>query len=150
MSLRVGDDAVALPAAEVRELFPFLLKIDRGLRLVEVGRSVATVCPEAQVGAPWLVAFSLVRPTVAITFEALASVSDLVVWLEATSTGVRLRGRLSPCDGGAALLFLGSPWFTEFESIERVGLSSHDLSTIDPLADLLSIVRAKQAALDEA
>jgi hypothetical protein len=145
-----GTAGVALGARQVQQLFPYLVEVDRELRLTALGRAVSKVCPGVGVGEPLMAWFRLPRAMLRPSFEAIQARGEQVFFLEAIRTGIRLRGLWTTDETGERLVFVGSPWFTEMSHVERSGLSLRDFTALDPLLDFLALGRAKDVALEDA
>jgi rsbT co-antagonist protein RsbR len=147
--------APTVPAPDrtlVAKLFPFLLVLDRDLRIVEHGRAVPKICPEIALGKGLTELFVVQRPKLASTWEKLVREAEggATVLLGVRSTSFRLRGQLVHDPASAQLVFAGGPWFTSLDELERSALSLDELPGHDPTVDFLSMVQAKAMALDDA
>jgi two-component system sensor histidine kinase/response regulator len=142
--------AIGLGPALVDRLFPFLLAIDGDLRVVKLGRGVKKICIGAEPGAGLLELFTIFRPQIAPTFEALCGNTRSTFMLDSKTRGIRLRGEMALEASSGLVLFLGSPWFTDIAKLHESGLSLADFTIHDPLVDFLYMVQAKTLAVQDA
>ncbi|MFO0579521.1 MAG: response regulator [Polyangia bacterium] len=145
-----ADGLPALSAKLLPEVFPFLLVLSRELRLVGHGPALSKVVKDLQPGAPLSSLFTLTRPRVPLTFENLRRTAKNTVYLASVSSQVRMRGQLLYDADTDRLLFLGAPWFTDLEDLERSGLVLSDFTIHDPIVDFLYLVRAQKLATEDA
>lgn len=139
-----------LSARMLAEVFPFLLALDRGLRLISHGPGLPKICKGAQIGSPFASLFTIARPRVPPSFDNIRRAAKNTFFLTSVSTQVRMRGQMHFDEANDRLLFLGSPWFTDLEDLERSGLVLSDFTVHDPIVDFLYLVRAQKLATEDA
>ncbi|MBM3872227.1 MAG: response regulator [Verrucomicrobia bacterium] len=147
-----------LPAPDVHALlqaaFPFHLVFDQHLRLMDVGRSVPTICPAAVEGAGLLDITRLLRPKGVVDAAGVMDRHDQLFVLQVPQNGVQLRGQvIALASGGAAparFVFIGSPWVTKLETIANLGLTLTDFAVHDPIAEFALLLQTRDMALDDA
>jgi len=145
-----SEVAIGLGPELVDRLFPFLLAIDGQLRVVKLGRGMKKICVGAEPGAGLLELFTIFRPQIAPTFEALCGNTRSTFILDSRTTGIRLRGEMALEASSGLVLFLGSPWFTDIAKLHESGLSLADFTLHDPIVDFLYMVQAKTLAVQDA
>ena len=141
---------VGISISGLREVFPFFFALDRELRLVDCGRSLAKVCSSVQVGTPLGSLFTISRPRLKVGFEALLRARANTFFLDSLSHPIRLRGQLYYEPESDLLLFLGAPWFTDLEALRHTTLLLSDFTIHDPIVDFLYMVQAQSVALADA
>ena len=146
-ALPVAGPGLGLGPAQLDEAFPFHIVFDASLTVVQVGRSVARVCPGLAPGAP-LAAWVRVRePEVAMRADAIRARADTAFFLDVRSNGATLRGQMVPL-GPELTVFLGSPWLTHPGDLARFDLRVDDFAPHDPVLDFVRLAQAQQAALE--
>src|SRR5262245_55272795 len=138
-----NEAGIGLGAELVDRLFPFLLAIDPELRIVKVGRGVRKLCADAEPGVGLLDIFTIHRPEIAPSFEALRASDRSTFLLAFKATGIRLRGEMAFEARSGLVLFLGSPWFTDIATLHASGLTLDDFTIHDPVADFLAVVKQR-------
>ncbi|MCA9714500.1 MAG: STAS domain-containing protein [Myxococcales bacterium] len=140
-----------LSASLFERAFPFHLALDEQLRVLQRGESLARVLPALREGDALAQHFTLARPQLdALSLATLRARQDALFLLRARARPLTLRGQMI-CEGDApAALFLGSPWITDAAQLDALGLRVSDFAQHDPLADMLVLLRTKQASVDEA
>jgi PAS domain S-box-containing protein len=149
--MKAGDgpagDPLGLTPEQFARAFPFHFALDRDLRIIQAGSTLARVCPDLHPGACVDGLLHAVRPQGRITFDWLLGQQDRFVLLQHEASGLQLRGEFIPARGGEALLFIGSPWFTDSAQIAGFGLGFEDFAVHDPVVDLLLVLQASKVAV---
>ena len=141
--------AVGLPPALFAAAFPFHFAVGSDLRLIQAGRSLPRVAPEAVAGVPFQELFRIVRPEGDLSFAFLQENQAQLFLLELRRTSMKLRGEFVALNEGQCLVFLGSPWLLSASEITEQGLSFNDFATHDPIVDLLQLAQAQLMALED-
>ncbi len=129
-------------------LFPFHLVWNRALEIVQAGNTLRRLYP-TMVGRTLGQVFTVRRPAITLSYEALCDHCNTVVLLEAIENGMHLKGQLLLIADDDALAFLGSPWITEISAIAPLTLSLTDFALHDPISDYLLLLQTKQTALQD-
>lgn len=138
-----------LSPQQLKEAFPFHLVMNHELLIVQAGdvlQRISQITP----GGKFEDYFQIVRPFIAPVFESIQQETQSVFILESKAGALRLKGQMMHVAGQDVLIFLGSPWVTEFAQVEQFGLSLHDFAIHDPISHFLSLLQTKNAALMEA
>ena len=147
-----ADNAVSrigLDADQFEKAFPFHLVLDRSLTVVQAGPSLRRICPPGLLGAPVVDHFALVRPRAADLTPAIVQSSTVpFVVLEHRLSGLQLRGNFQDCPPGRHL-FLGAPWLTDADDLERFGLQLRDFAGHDGSVDMLYVFQSNKNALND-
>ncbi len=134
----------------IGKLFPFHVAFDRRLCVVQFGNSLKKVCEGVSAGQHFAELFSISRPKLAPTFEALQRASTATFFLQSVSKRIRMRGQIVYEPESDLLVFVGAPWFTDLDELEATGLQLQDFTVADSIVDFLYMVRAKSLALADA
>jgi signal transduction histidine kinase/CheY-like chemotaxis protein len=137
---------LGLTAAQLDAAFPFHVVFDAALAVVQVGRSVARICPGLVLGAPLEAWVRVQTPAVAMRADAIRARADALFILEVRQSGAALRGQMIVL-GPDHTVFLGSPWLTHPDELDRFGLRVADFALQDPVLDFLRLGQAQRDAL---
>src|SRR5947209_5670523 len=110
----------------VQHLFPFYIAFNQELKVTHFGRAVSKICRNIQVGAPLLEIFSVWRPKGKVTFENYRKQSQATFLLDSATTQIRMRGQMVSEPQQEVLIFIGSPWFTDIEALQKTDLQLKD------------------------
>ncbi len=128
-------------------LFPFYVAFGRDGVVTRVGPSLARLAPALRPGALLSAALEARRPEVLPSHASLASDAARLVVLRLAATGTLLRGQLVPL--GDDVAYVCSPWVTDADEMQRMGLTLHDFPPHDSTVDLVQVVQIqRQAAAD--
>ncbi|GAA48937.1 guanylate cyclase soluble subunit beta [Clonorchis sinensis] len=154
-----------LPARVFFEAFPFNFVFDRGMKLVNVGRSMANALPNI-LGKKVSDVFIVKRPLIQLNWNAimlhtnnifeLTSTNYAVVDTETEESGkemaclpqkgcLRLRGQMKFMSEWDAIVFIGTPIMQDVDAMWEVGLFLNDLSMHDSSRDMV-LTGEQQAA----
>jgi signal transduction histidine kinase len=130
------------------ERAPFHAVIGPGLTVLQLGRSLAKLCPDA-LGQPFQASFEIVRPRLALTeVDVLRDLGSVFCQVVCLSNRLLLRAEFLPADDGVVIMS-SSPAVLSADELQRYGLSLGDLSLIDPSAEFLLAMTTLHATLDE-
>ena len=141
--------SLGLEPAQFAAAFPFHFAIDEECRLIQIGPSLARICPDLQLGQSVAPALRGVRHSAPLTSDLVRENMTRFFLLEHPASGLQLRGQFLAA-GDRALLFLGSTWFTESTQISAFGLRIDDFALHDPVVDLLFVLQASKSAVEDA
>jgi two-component system, sensor histidine kinase and response regulator len=144
-----NDPRISLGPELVDQLFPFMLAIDRELKIVKFGRAVRKTCLGIEPGVGLLDVFAIHRPQLTPSFESLRYNNRATFLLDSKTTGVRMRGEMIFEASSGTIVFVGAPWFTEIDKLLASGLTLSDFTIHDPIVDFLYMVQAKTRQRDE-
>ena len=142
--------AIGLAPEAFERAFPFFLALDPDLRVRALGPSLAKIAPELALGSLAQDSLEIVRPHVPWDAPSLRSYAGKLFLLRLAKSSISLRGEMTPDGENGGVLFLGAPWLTNPSEIPKLGLHFDDFAVHDPIVDLLQIVQAKSAALNDA
>ncbi|MBD1939842.1 EAL domain-containing protein [Microcoleus sp. FACHB-68] len=141
---------VTLPPQLFVELFPFHLVFNRHGSIVQVGEVLQRMYAGLAADSPINQHFKLNSPVIAIEFEAIREQSGCVFVLESKQNGIQFKGSMVYVEEQDAIYFLGFPWLTDLDALDRLGLTFKDFAIHAPMADFLLLVEAHKNALLEA
>ena len=141
---------LGLPPEQFAAAFPFHVGIGPRLNVLQVGSTLARLCPDLRPGSDFAASFHSLRPEGDISWQWLTHHRRYFILLEHRATRLQLRGEFMPMPDGRSALFLGSPWITDPSEIAERGLSFTDFAVHDPVVDLLQVLQSSQMALDDA
>jgi signal transduction histidine kinase/CheY-like chemotaxis protein/HPt (histidine-containing phosphotransfer) domain-containing protein len=146
--LKVGQ--LQLSDELLDRLFPFHILIDRSLEIRSLGGVLRRLLGVASHGRAALRDhLALHRPESPLSWEALVGSEGKLVMLEAPRLAMQLKGQVCVLEGGETLLFVGTPWLTDLEDLQRFGLKVNDFALQDSLVDYLFLLQARNVALKE-
>jgi len=126
-------------------LFPFFVACSRAGEVLAVGRSLRKALGRSIAGEAFESVFELVRPVGASSFSTLSDPGSLVV----LRVGGRLplRGQAIPLE--SAVVFVGTPWFSDLREVLEADLSLDDFAAADTAADYIVVLGQLRAQLAE-
>ncbi len=140
---------LTLSPAQFSAAFPFHFVLDEWMRVVQVGRVLARVCPELTLGSTLDASFSVERPSLpGMDFDTVCRHPAALFILQQRCGSLRLRGQMVPQQ--RKLFFLGSPWVTQSQDLRQLGLSLRDFAVHDPVTDLLFHLQTTHKSLADA
>ena len=141
---------IGLPPEQFAAAFPFHLAVDGKLRFLQAGVTIRKICPDIQPGAQLAEIFRPIRPEGQFALKWIQDHLHNFFLLEHRADHLQLRGEFTLLPGIDALLFLGSPWFTDPSEIATRGLVFEDFAVHDPVVDMLQLFQASKIALADA
>lgn len=150
ITYRATDMPVSLSPASLQELFPFHVAFDADLRILQVGRNWEAVSPSVRAGARLDECFTLVRPRLALSLDALDAVRGTVVVIECRANRLPLKGQVVATASAGQWLFVGGPTIRSVEDLATFGLTLDQLPAHESTADFFFLLQAKDAALADA
>ncbi|GAA5482023.1 PAS domain S-box protein [Haloferula sargassicola] len=138
----------ALPAELLPEVFPFFLQWDGEMKLVSAGPSIIKACAGARRGVRMAEVFRILRPAGEWTAGHFSDGTATLHLLESIDTGLKVRGQVARVEGGHFLM-LATPWISEPEEVQQLGLSMSDFPPHDQTMDLLQVVMSYRLSIDD-
>ena len=135
-------------ADAIHVLFPFYLRLDRDLRLVEVGPSLRRMLPQLSLGAKFDDQFIISRPMLDMTYDNLAAHPSVLFSVMHLASGETLNGEILEFDD-EYLEFLGQPVVRSLEDIQRLGLSIGSFSTASPIIEYVCLLQTAAVITQE-
>ena len=139
-----------MPALFARA-FPFYLVLDRQMRIVQFGRSLARALPELTIGTSFEAIFSIALPLATpATFEQICPQQRSSFCLKSNVWNFELNGQMVYEEQQDLLFFLGSPSVQDLSEVEDLGLSVRDFALHDPTTNLLHLLQSRNTSIDNA
>jgi len=141
---------ISFTSDQFNRLFPFYLVINRDLRIISVGTSLAKLC-RFEEDKQFNEYFTIPRPYTQInTLDDIKQVNNELIILESRSPGkLMLRGQFEYLYESDLALFVGSPWFDSMEQVRENNLVINDFARHDPLIDLLHVLKTQEITNDD-
>lgn len=131
------------------QLFPFHILLDAQMCIVQAGSALQRLCPSMKAGQLLDVVCEIERPVLSnVNLTSIAELSQSLFLLNVRATRMRLKGQMLIVS--QQIVFLGTPWITNLQEMEPLGLSLSDFALHDSLTDFLVLVQSKNAALADA
>ncbi|CAH8545840.1 unnamed protein product [Schistosoma mattheei] len=162
------DEELPVPAIVFFEAFPFNFVFNRGMKLLNIGRSMANALPNI-VGKNVTDIFLLCRPVIPFTWDDIMLHTNIIFELtsneinkeintndEQNNTGdqsdtnrgkLKLRGQMKYMSEWDAIVFLGTPIMRDVDSMLELGLYLNDLSMHDSSRDMVLAGEQQSAEL---
>ena len=141
--------ALTISTHVFNSIFPFHIAFDRNLKIRHVGVVLQRICPEVAVNQPLLDFFSIKSPISTNTFEQIAGTLNSLFVLSGRHTKLLLRGQMVFSRQRDLLVYLCTPWLADPTSIQEIGLSISDFALHDSVVDLLHVLQAQTAAVND-
>jgi PAS domain S-box-containing protein len=136
MDISISDNKV-----DLNFLFPFYLLVDRDFTIIDCGKSFAKLIPDA-VGKNTKDIFKIKRPSMAkFDFEAIKVYSNQLFVFSGLKKQIIFRYQLVYLETAQQLMFVGTPWLTSSDDLEREGLYIDDFAISDVSLDIFQLIR---------
>lgn len=155
-----------LPGALLDAVFPFHFILDRGMGFMRVGTGLKKYF--ARSGIKDLMdhsfsdCFHIERPSAAQpTFDSISTMlqdqfdsiqtayRSVFVLQTQPDDPIRIRGQMLLDTDHDQIIFIGSPWITSLDQLDRHGLSLRDYPPHDPIGEMLILIQAKNSAVND-
>lgn len=126
-------------ANDFNKLFPFYILIDKSLKVISIGKSLAKLYPELDLNSSFIDFYQIQRPLIDNpTFQDIVESLNKTIILESKQNKLTLRGQFELHKDN--LLFIGTPWVTSMSQVAERNLIFSDFASHDPLLDLLHLL----------
>lgn len=134
---------------QLESIFPFYFEIDRNLVIRSTGPSFKKLFGQLN-GQNISSKFHFQRPLLeSKSFESIQKKINEVFIIQSIDNGVLTRGQFLVLDSDSSLIFIGSPWIQNIESLQESNLFFTDFAIHDPTFDLLHIIKNIEINSDE-
>jgi PAS domain S-box-containing protein len=125
------------------EIFPFHLYIDETFVIRGAGSSLLKTNP-ILLGKNFKDFFSFIRPfSVSTNYNSVSEfIKQLFIIKASYNEHLLLRGQMIQMENNG-LLFIGSPWFNNIETVSNLGLNLNDFALHDSTTDLLHLLKTR-------
>ncbi len=134
----------SIPNREFLRAFPFYFAWDENDCIIEAGPSLMKVCPLAAPGARLQDLFMAIRPAGEFSDAMARSMPDNLLLLRSRQNQCLLRGQVIILNQPHLGIMLATPWLTEPDQVERLGLTMGDFAVHDQTLDLLQVLQAQR------
>lgn len=137
--------SIGFSRQQLDRIFPFHLIISHELKITCCGKSIEKMIGRTLKGC-FSDYFMLHRPHLdALNFNVLRGLCDRMLILKLQDNQDQmLRGQFEYLADSNSLMFIGSPWFRDIESVTDSHLTLHDFAHHDPLIDLLHVLKTEE------
>ncbi len=135
---------------QFNKLFHFYILIDENLNVCSFGKSLAKII-QLKSGQPFTDYFKITRPKLnTINFSNLLALKNNIVLINIIDSNDNiLRGQIEYLEEENKLLFIGTPWFSSMEDLEKNNLTLNDFAKHDSVIDQLNILKAQEIATND-
>jgi signal transduction histidine kinase len=132
------------------KIFPFYIVLNRDLEMVHIGPVLKRLYPEILNHKNFGEHFEIKRPKVLTNFDAIRAYPRSLFLLESLKNGMQLKGQIIYVDYEEVILFLGSPWITDTNTMADFNLKLSDFALHDSVSDFLFLLQAQSTSLTDA
>lgn len=143
------DLRIALSAAHIGLLFPFHVIFDEGLRILHNGEKLAQLCPLLTISDLFSDHFEICRPNRVNGFPDICQQLGALFIVRLRSSAIELRGQMVLLEPNR-VMFVCSPLVRSITEVEKLGRSLQDFPLHDPTGDLLFLLQAQRATIEDA
>ncbi len=144
-----NESRLHLSPDQIGSLFPFHVVFDRDMKVTEVGRSMAKLFPDLQVGTDITAQWALVSPMIPFVYDEIVAHEKLLFIVLAMEGGLRLRGQMLAMPGREGIAFIGSPWLPEAGQFRATGLTFEDFAIHDSMPEFMQVVQSQRFGMDD-
>jgi PAS domain S-box-containing protein len=142
-------DSTRLPKNILELISPFHFIMDKDLKVLSAGKGIEKIAPNI-VGADFRTLFKFKRPfSTQYEYESILKYTQQIFILDALESKLTLRGQMIDNDQSNELIFIGSPWVTKVNDLEKYGLLITDFALNDTTPDLLHVFQSQEIAIKE-
>jgi signal transduction histidine kinase len=128
-------------------IFPFYIVLNRDLNIVHVGPVLQRLYPNIVDNSRFSNHFKINRPFIEMTFDRIRDLPRSLFILESLENGLLLKGQIIYVEYEAVVVFLGSPWITDIEELNKFGLKLPDFALHDTVGDFLFLLQTQKASI---
>lgn len=141
---------LSLPPHLFAKAFPFHFAFNCDREILQAGDALQRISPETLINSVLEHHFQIIRPSIALDFDAIKKQARSLFMLESLHNGMQLKGQMMYVEEQDAIFFLGSPWVTDTSSLGTYGIKLKDFAIHDPIVDFLFLLQTKNMALADA
>ena len=138
------QNKISFDNSEIAILFPFYFAFDDSLKIISAGNSIKKLIPNI-VDSDFQAQFGFKRPfSVSYSFNSITEFSNQVVIIVVKKIpDILLRGQIMQSKDNS-LIFIGSPWITKTEDLQKFKLNIPDFAIHDSTTDMLQLLNNKE------
>ena len=126
---------------------PFYFIMDENLGIGSAGAGIQKICPEI-IGSRFEKMFAFKRPfSIEYNFDSIITYTKQIFILDYLGSELILRGQFIYAEHSNELIFVGSPWLTNVNDLEKYNLLITDFALHDTTPDLLHVFQTQQLDL---
>ncbi len=137
---------------KLNKLFPFFMLLDKSLVIREAGDVMKKLLPQVE-GKNFDELFLIKRPfSLQLNFEAFLDYQRHVFILETLNkkeSHFLWRGQVVLLESEHKLLFIGSPWITSTDELEKKNILISDFALHDTMPDMLQLLKTQEIVMTE-
>ncbi len=130
-------------------IFPFYIVLNRNLEIIHAGPVLKRLYPEISEQKNFKEHFEIRRPKVVADFDTICAHPRSLFLLESIQNGMQLKGQIIYVDYEEVILFLGSPWITDANTMANFKLKLSDFALHDSVADFLFLLQTQTTSLKD-
>jgi diguanylate cyclase (GGDEF)-like protein/PAS domain S-box-containing protein len=144
-----------LSADVLTKSFPFYLAFNRNLRLVHIGEAMLRLCPHLAIEGSIEQCFRLKHPNISLKFESICQEKKSLFLLESIGDQQQFKGQILYHEQKDLIFFLGSPWVSDTEALQTMGIkvggakSRTDRPSKESISDFLLLLQARNTTLSD-
>jgi signal transduction histidine kinase/CheY-like chemotaxis protein len=140
----VGDkEKIIFPQETVEILFPFYFVINNNFKIIKAGKSLLKLHKNI-INSNFENEFCFKRPfSVELSFESISEfINQIFILSSLKQPNLLMRGQM--IINNQQLIFIGSPWLTSTEDLEKFNLNIVDFALHDGVTDMLQVLNTKE------
>ncbi|MEY4703357.1 MAG: hypothetical protein RIR96_1254 [Bacteroidota bacterium] len=131
-------------------IFPFHFVLDDGLKIIQIGKSLAKLDDTIVLGSGWNDHFTMLRPGLEkMDFDHLSKVCNHLLIIKNHKTEIHFQGQWELVGESTKLMFFGAPWFGSTKELNESGLGLKDFAPHNPMINLLHRLNSEELVVDE-
>ena len=147
--MKKNEYSGSLPRNTLDLISPFHFTFDRDLKIISAGKGIEKIAPNI-VGSDFSKLFQFKRPfSTQYEFDSIIKYTKQIFLLDSVDSELILRGQIIHVEQSEELIFIGSPWVTKVNDLEKYGLLITDFALNDTTPDLLHVFQAQEIAIKE-
>jgi PAS domain S-box-containing protein len=147
--MKKNEYSGSLPRNTLDLISPFHFTFDRDLKIISAGKGIEKIAPNI-VGSDFSKLFQFKRPfSTLYEFDSIIKYTKQIFLLDSVDSELILRGQIIHVEQSEELIFIGSPWITRVNDLEKYGLLITDFALNDTTPDLLHVFQAQEIAIKE-
>ena len=130
-------------------VFPFYFILDKSLIIKEIGKGLEKILPLLK-GSSFQKSFNLKRPfSPKYHFDSLLEYSQQIFIIESLEKKILFRGQIIYLEQKQSIIFIGSPWVTNVDDMEKKGIYITDFALHDTTPDMLQVLKTQEIVTND-
>ncbi len=145
----MNDGQLHITNDELNQIFPFYFFFDKSLIITETGKGFKKILPLLK-GSSFQKCFKLKRPfSTKYNFDSVLEYSRQIFIIESLEKNILFRGQIIYLADKQSIMFIGSPWVTNVEDMEKKGLFVTDFALHDATPDMLQVLKTQEIVTND-